>query len=304
MIDLSRLPSPNVIQDLNYETIRAEMIADLKTRLPEWNADLESDPAVKILEVAAYRELLLRQRVNDAAKAVMLAYAVENDLDNLGAPFDVERLPEEDDGRFRGRIQQGLHLLASAGPEMAYRQHAMGVDSIIRDVCVSNQSPGVVTVAVLAPFYSSDAEEIDLIYGRAAFPDLAEGDPMIAPADAPVMDAVRVQLNDQYVRPLTDQVEVRSPGVVPFEISAEITLYPGPDEDLIVEEIRASLEKYLAEVRRINYDVTRAGIVDALVVPGVQNVTLSSPESDIVCGPTDLALCLESTITLALEREI
>ena len=40
----------------------------------------------------AYRELLIRQRVNDAARGVMLATASGTDLDNLAANFNVERL--------------------------------------------------------------------------------------------------------------------------------------------------------------------------------------------------------------------
>lgn len=43
------------------------------------------------MEVCAYRELLLRQRINQAAKSNLLAFATGTDLDNLGALYDVER---------------------------------------------------------------------------------------------------------------------------------------------------------------------------------------------------------------------
>ena len=93
MIDLSQLPAPQIIETLDYETIRDQMLAHLAELLPGWTAsDLESDPAVKILEVAAYRELLLRQRVNEAARGVMLAFAAGSDLDQLAAFPNVQRL--------------------------------------------------------------------------------------------------------------------------------------------------------------------------------------------------------------------
>ncbi|MEG1798701.1 MAG: baseplate J/gp47 family protein [Synergistaceae bacterium] len=93
MIDLSKLPAPNIIEELNYETILAAMRADLEDRLPGWTAAvLESDPANKILEVAAYRELLLRQRINEAIKACMIAFASGSDLEHLSAFFAVARL--------------------------------------------------------------------------------------------------------------------------------------------------------------------------------------------------------------------
>ncbi|MCK9911337.1 hypothetical protein MXD81_19455, partial [Microbacteriaceae bacterium K1510] len=79
-------------------------------------AMLESDPAVKIAEAAAYRETLIRARVNDAVRAVLLAYAHGTDLDHKGVDFEVARMvmgadPDtgapimEDDERLRRRQQ-------------------------------------------------------------------------------------------------------------------------------------------------------------------------------------------------------
>ncbi|MBL1575310.1 baseplate assembly protein, partial [Klebsiella pneumoniae] len=52
---------------------------------------LESEPIVKTLQENVYRELLLRQRINEAARAVMVAYSGSDDLDNLGANNNVQR---------------------------------------------------------------------------------------------------------------------------------------------------------------------------------------------------------------------
>ena len=91
-VDLSQLAPPNVVEALDFESIFASMLADLRARDSAFTALVESDPAYKILEVAAYRELLIRQRVNDAAKAVMVAYAAGADLDQIAANYDVARL--------------------------------------------------------------------------------------------------------------------------------------------------------------------------------------------------------------------
>ena len=90
-IDLSQLPAPDVVETLDFENILAAMLEDLQGRDPVFNALVESDPVYKVLEVAAYRETLIRQRVNDAARAVMLAYAAGPDLDHIGARFNVKR---------------------------------------------------------------------------------------------------------------------------------------------------------------------------------------------------------------------
>ena len=75
------------------EVILAEMRAKMRELCPEWTGyELESDPANKVLEVAAYREMLIRQRVNEAACGVMVAFATGSDLDHLAAFYPEKRL--------------------------------------------------------------------------------------------------------------------------------------------------------------------------------------------------------------------
>ena len=71
-ITLSQLPQPDVIEVLDFETILAERKAYFVSLYP---ADqqaaiaatlaLESEPITKLLQENAYRELILRQRIND-----------------------------------------------------------------------------------------------------------------------------------------------------------------------------------------------------------------------------------------------
>ena len=75
-VDLTKLPAPQIIEEPEFEKILEQMRADLHRRAPGFTAgQLESDPAVKLLEALAYREMLLRARINRAARAVMLAHA-------------------------------------------------------------------------------------------------------------------------------------------------------------------------------------------------------------------------------------
>ncbi|WP_217492137.1 hypothetical protein [Veronia pacifica] len=118
-INLSKLTAPDVVESLDYETILGEMLADLRKRLPSFSSTVESDPAYKILEVAAYRELLLRQRVNEAARSVMLAFSSRGDLDQLAALFNVVRRDGESDESLRMRLPLSLEGLSTAGPRGA-----------------------------------------------------------------------------------------------------------------------------------------------------------------------------------------
>lgn len=145
IIDLNQLPAPDVVEELDFETILTERKATLISLYPEDQQEavartltLESEPLVKLLEENAYRELIWRQRVNEAARAVMLACAAGNDLDVIGANYNTTRLtitPADDstipptpavmesDTDYRLRIQQAFEGLSVAGSVGAYQYH-------------------------------------------------------------------------------------------------------------------------------------------------------------------------------------
>src|SRR5690554_5657027 len=88
-IDLSRLPPPSIIDEPEVESILSDLKADLITRNPDIRdvLDMESEPLTKLLEVWAYRELLLRQQHNERARSLMLAYASDEALDHIGVTY-------------------------------------------------------------------------------------------------------------------------------------------------------------------------------------------------------------------------
>ena len=288
-IDLSNLPAPTIVETLDFETILAAMLADLRARDATFDALVESDPAYKILEVAAYREVLIRQRVNDASRAVMLAYATGSDLDQIGALFGVVRLviveadPEavppvaavmESDTDFRRRIQLSLEGFSTAGPEGAYVFHALAADGDVLDASATSPNPGEVLVSVLSRTGNG-----------------AAGSGLIA--------AVEEALNADTVRPLTDLVTVQSASIVNFAVTASLYVYPGPDSAVVLAAANAALDAYLESVHRIGKDVTLSGIYAALHQPGVQRVTLSSPSANVTISNTQAAHCTARTVTIA-----
>ena len=164
-IDMSQLPAPQVIEALDYETIYQRKLAGFQAAYPDFTLVLESDPAVKLLEIIAYQELVMRQRINDAARACMLAYAVGTDLDNQAANLGVTRLvvtpaiPNavppveavmESDDRLRERAQMAFEGLTTAGPIESYRFHAMTASAHVVDAGVDSPLPGTVRVSILA----------------------------------------------------------------------------------------------------------------------------------------------------------
>jgi phage-related baseplate assembly protein len=290
-IDLSNIPAPDVVETLDFSAILAAMVADLQARDPAFTALVESDPAWKILEVAAYRELLLRQRINDASRAVMLAFATGADLEHLGALFGVTRktliagnpsaIPPveavmEADADLRYRITLALEGLSTAGPEGAYLYHALKSEAV-KHASVTGPpilSPGQVLVTLLGTTGSGAVTST-------------------------VISEVAAILNDEDVRPLTDQVTVQGATIVPYTIQATLYTYAGPDSAVVIQQAQTAAQAFADGQHRIGYDIPRSGIFAALHVAGVQRVELTQPAADITVNYAQAAYCTGLNITHA-----
>ncbi|MBB3910531.1 baseplate assembly protein [Sphingomonas desiccabilis] len=270
-IDLSRFPAPTIVEQLTFEQILAELVESLRARLPAFDALVESDPVVKLLQVVAYRELLLRQGANDAARQLMVAYALGANLDHLAALVGVTRLPNEADDTLRQRAVLGPEGFSVAGPELAYIYHAKSADPGVLDASAISPAPGEVRVTVLS----------------------REGD---GAASAALLDAVRERVNAREVRPLGDLVTVASAEIRTFAVHATLYTFAGPDRSLVLTAAREQLDRYLAECRLLGRDVTMSGLYAALTVPGVQRVVLAAPTADVVCDYTQAAWCTDIVI--------
>lgn len=89
---MSLLPPPAFVKTPLFSDVKSNLLSELQILYPQFNALLESDPAVKLLEIVAYREIIITARVNQGMLAVLLAFAKGSDLDQIGANFDCLRL--------------------------------------------------------------------------------------------------------------------------------------------------------------------------------------------------------------------
>ena len=328
-IDLSQLPPPEIVEQLSFEAIYDNMRATLNGQQPllftgtsreplvlaaeqveDDNGDLyfrvpavvdkllyvelESDPSAKILGVCAYRESLLRQRVNESVRAVMLAYARDGDLDQHGANYNLKRLvvdpgdPEatppveptyESDTEFRRRILLAFESLSVAGPAGAYIYHALNADPEVLDAAVVSPSAGEVLVTIMSRDDDGSAGEA-------------------------LLETVGSYLQDGNIRPMTDHVTVQSVAVVTYNVVAELVLYEGPDTSVVLEDARTRLAGYTETQHRIGLDVTLSGIYAALHTNGVQNVLLASPTADVTTSNRETAYCTAIDVTLQDEETV
>jgi phage-related baseplate assembly protein len=320
-IDLSTLPKPDVIEVLDYEALFNQRKAEFNALQPllldesfqpkilpaqlltepdgtqywkvpvDSNAGLfylglESEPLARLLQVDIYRELLLRQRVNDAAHSVMIAYAVATDLDNIGARYGVIRLtitPEdlnavppvaavyESDDAFRKRILLSLEGLTTAGSEGSYIFHALSADGLVKSVSAVSPEAAQVTITVLSH----------------------EGN---GTADNDLLATVTAALNSENVRPITDELTVQSAEILEYELIADITFYAGPSHAVVLELIASEWSKFAEKSHTVGFSIEESAVLAVLHQSGVWKVEVTSPTLPLVVTDAQAAYCTAVTL--------
>lgn len=277
-VDLHTLPKPTVIEPLSFEAIVAQMKHDFLKRLQENNETnpsdentekitedlVESDPAMKLLEAAAWRELLLRQRINEAARANLLAFATGSDLDHLAAFYGVVRQfsklqddnQSESDESLRNRLQAKIVGFSMGGSREAYRYQALSADARVRDACCTSPESGTVRIAILA----SDNDGL---------------------ADVDLLKAVTARIKDPAIRLLTDSVEVVSCTPIVTPIRAIVTFEADALAEKIIAQSREQCRQQLAAHQRLGWSLTRSWLIAALFIEGMEKIDLREPVKDI-----------------------
>lgn len=256
LVNLSSLPKPQVVETPQAEDILAELKALFLALEPNYELIHEDDPVMKLLELFAYRELILRERINEAARATLLSFSSAHDLEHLGSFYDVARLVGETDADFRYRIQ--LKAMGWVGNHAYYKFWTLSADVRVYDAAV----------------YSPNHNNSYNMGGRVYIAVMSKENNSIPSPQ--LMDAVRdVVLSDQ-VRVLTDIVTVEPAVARVANISARITLLPSSTYDVFLS-LEPLLRKRWAEESGLGWDITTSWLMDVLHEPGVHDVQIISP---------------------------
>jgi len=270
MVDLSTLPVPQVIEEIDYEAILARQtqkfqelweavrLANPDLDLPQYDvAILETDPVTVVLQGNSYRETGERVSVNNAARSNLLGYATGADLDAVAADHGVTRLTGESDKALRERVVLADRGRSTAGPEEWYEFHARSVDADIRDVAVYRTGTGpALEVAILT-------------HSNGGVPD------------DDLLEAVAAAVGAPTIRSINDIVGVVPAVKTTVNVSAEVWLLP--DAPMAVfAGLESGLRAALDAEGGIGFDINRSWLTARLSPSGVAKVNLVAPASDTV----------------------
>lgn len=297
-IDLTQLPPPQIVEQIDYELILAERKAHMINLWPiEEQAviaarlDMESEPLSKLLQENAYREMVWRQRVNEASLANLLATARGTDLEQLAANFNVKRLviqegnpsaippaPRlmESDDSLRERAQMAWEGLSTAGPRNSYIFHARAADGRVADATAESPSPAVAVVTVQSL--------------------LGDGT-----ASADLLAVVNTYLSDDDRRPVADRLSVQGAQILRYQVKANLYLLSsGPESEPILAAAEKRLRAYVHQRRRLGMEVSESALHAALHVEGVRKVELEN-WVDIVATKAQAPYCTDVIVTRGVE---
>jgi phage-related baseplate assembly protein len=289
LVDLSELPAPDVLEPLDFEDTYSEALGVFRGHMGQnWTASLESDPVTKLLEVGSYIKLGNRARVNDAAKAQLLAYATGTDLDHLAANVNLKRLViqaadplavppveavMESHDALRERVQLAYEGLTTAGPRNSYILHARNASALVADATAESPKPACVDVTVLG----------------------LESDGTVG---AQILALVAAAVNDDDVRPVGDRVTVRGAEILRYRVDAVLHMKgTGPENDAALTEAIRRLEAWINPRRRLGVEVARSGVDAQLHVAGVGRVELKDWQ-DLKPTKAQAAYCTGYTVVL------
>jgi phage-related baseplate assembly protein len=293
VINPAQLPAPNAIEPLDVERLLSERMEDFQTRadqagFPYDVGGLETDPIKIDQEAHAYRELLMRARVNSAIRAVLPAYAQGADLEAIAARANVTRqivtpanpttgepAVYETDAALLVRYLTSF-AVPSAGSEDGYIYRAITAAPTLRDV------------AVVGPETHGRA-------GRAEVYLLSEGG--LATPSATV-DAVRAALSARNAKPLTDWLVVAPASITAYSVEMVVTVPPGPAPQEVAAAVRDAVRKAADARYVIGASVWPNALQGAAYVGNVTKVTGVTPLVPIQPGPSGAAYCSQITINI------
>ena len=324
-VNLAALAAPTAVEAIAFETLRTARMGDFVSRAAAVNIPydvqgLETDPIVINQECGAYRETLLRERIDEAVLGVLLATAQGTNLDQIGAQYGCERLVlvaatattaavMELDDPFRARIQSAWEALSIAGPPGAYEYLAASASGLVIDArCYGAEypafvNPGQVVVTVLSSEAGGLASQSTLQAVSDAFGGYALrlANPQPSASDIVVFD--RANARSQSCRPLNDQVFVEVAQIVPYQLQATLILPPGPDSSIVLSQAIGRAQAFAADRYRVEGAATIAGFEAALGVPNaagvspLTNIVMTSPTADVGPTPRAAPFCTGITVT-------
>lgn len=290
--DLAQLPAPKIVETLNYEEIVSSCKEDLQAVLDQDYPALgvqvrelpESDPLSKILEILSYRELHMRQRINETTRDCLLSSATGDGMQNLASWLigRQDELPEV----MRRRVLEEFDAYHTAGTPAAYRHFAAAVaPDQIKDVHVA----------------ASQAEvNVTLLPHNADMADRAQR----ADENQQLVAAVQATLAQDTIRPIGHWVKVKMATLHRYRVKARLGVRDMPGIGEVAQASRNAVIRYTGAQYSLGKPVLESALLAAVFQPGVKYAILDEPQADLRVAADAAAFCAADDVLVTINDRV
>ncbi|SIO94662.1 baseplate assembly protein [Vibrio spartinae] len=273
-IDLSQLPAPEIVQQLDAVSVRTRML-NRYAELQQVDSPKPGDPLYFAFSSMAEEVTRARQEFQDISLGNMVAFSTGNNLQQLGALRPVEKYDSETDEQFRRRVQMAPEGFSTAGAEGAYLFHALNADENVLDTSVDSPEEVIVNQYILSR------------NGNGAASD-------------ELCRTVYEYVSQAMKRPLSDKYTVFPATIIPYRIEAELEMLSGPGEEQTIAEAEKRLTELVSQTHILGGTVSLSALSGAIHIKDVDgdavfqpviDVNLIEPQSKIVCNKSQAPFC-------------
>jgi phage-related baseplate assembly protein len=313
------LPTMQVLQSIDTEAL---ITARMQKLIAIWMSHdppnaarydvehLEFDPIRINQELNAYFELLVRDRVNQAARAITLAFSVGSDLDAIASRYPAGGVPrktatatdpallwtgpgtQEPDAIYKQRVWLAPNILSLAGPGQSvnesYVYWAMAAPMPVGELPIKHATiytkpyTGNVFMPILPyqPLNTTWTQSIRDLNTWTLTPNA-----VVYPTAKQIAAVYQyVTANYQGRMGLTDVLSVLKPKVINTTIDADIYLFPGVDPITLMADITKAVGDLIVALNWLGADLTLLALEGAFAQAGVYNTKIRSPAADTLAG--------------------
>lgn len=181
----------------------------------------------------------------------------------------------ESDDDFAERIFDARNIYSTTGSKNSYIYYTKSFSTLIDDVVVTNPKDAEIYIYILM----KDREQ----------------------ATPPFLETLKNYLDNDEIRPLTDNITVQNVVRVPYDIDVSYAIYETDTAKLteIDAAVTAAVEKYKEwQSEKIGRDINNQKLISLMIAAGAAKVTVTTPDNTRVT-PEQIAYCNSTNITYA-----
>lgn len=234
----------------NYEEILSELKNELLQNINKYYSGSiqlsESDPLLKILEIFAYRALMIKQKIQDTYNASILSQAKGNDLKRLSKFLFEEEDNISNDKEIIDKIDNlwKNNTYYTTGTQSSYKFYAYKFTPNVKDIFINIEDEQIIIYLL----FNNDQNEKE---------------------QSAVLKNTEEKLNDHSIRRITDKIKVKLAKIIEYNIQLTISSTLYNYSELIKNTILENIRKKANQLFLISKNIPLIELTKAAYQPGI-----------------------------------